>query len=102
MQLVGGIESEEDFRDFWVISSYAYISITVLALIFPTIEIIQKERYKKLNYDILFYLSFFVVIALLVFNVLYIQDAYLFHIALVINLAYAFASFYTLVMPSKE
>ncbi len=101
-QAGGGIASEEDFRDFWVVSSYAYISITMLALIFPTIDIIKKERYKKLNYDILFYISFFVVIALLVFNVLYIQDAYLFHIALVINLAYAFASFYTLVMPSKE
>ena len=101
-QAGGGFESEEDFRVFWVVSSCVDISITVLALIFPTIDIIKKERYKKLNYDILFYLSFFVVIALLVFNVLYIQDAYLFHIALVINLAYAFASFYTLVMPSKE
>ena len=101
-QAGGGFTSDEYFREFWVVSSWVYISITVIALIFPTIDIIQNERYKKLNYDILFYLSFLVVIALLVFNVLYIQDAYLFHIALVINLAYAFASFYTLVMPSKE
>ena len=79
-QAGGGIASEEDFRYFWVVSSYAYISITVLALIFPTIDIIRKERYKKLNYDILFYLSFFVVIALLVFNVLYILLCLLFHI----------------------
>ena len=101
-QAGGGFESEEDFRVFWVVSSCVYISITVLALIFPTIDIIKKERYKKINYDILFYFSFFFVIALLIFNALYIQDAYLYHIALEINLAFAFVSFYTLVMPSKE
>ena len=67
-----------------------------------TIDIIKKESFKKINYDILFYFSFFFVIALLIFNALYIQDAYLYHIALEINLAYAFVSFYTLVMPSKE
>ena len=101
-QAGGGFTSEEDFREFWVISSWIYVSITIVALIFATIDIVKTERYKKINYDILFYFSFFVVIALLIFNALYIQDAYLFHIALVINLAYAFASFYTLVMPSKE
>ena len=44
-QAGGGFVSEEDFREFWVISSWVYISITVLALIFPTIDIIKKERY---------------------------------------------------------
>ena len=87
---------------FWAISSWVYVSITVIALIFATIDIIKTESYKNINYDILFYLSFFVVIALLIFNALYIQDAYLFHIALEINLAFAFVSFYTLVMPTKE
>ena len=101
-QIGGGITGEEEFREFWVISSWVYVSITVIALIFATIDIIQKESYKKINYDILFYFSFFFVIALLIFNALYIQDAYLFHIALEINLAFAFVSFYTLVMPSKE
>ena len=101
-QIGGGLKSEEEFREFWVISSWIYISITVIALIFATIDIIKKKRYKKINYDILFYFSFFIVIALLIFNALYIQDAYLFHIALEINLAFAFVSFYTLVMPSKE
>ena len=101
-QIGGGLKNELEFREFWVISSWVYIIITVIALIFATIDIIKTKRYKKINYDILFYFSFFLVIALLVFNALYIQDAYLFHIALVINLAYAFASFYTLVMPSKE
>jgi hypothetical protein len=101
-QIGGGLKSEEEFREFWVISSWIYISITVIALIFATIDIIKKKRYKKINYDILFYFTFFIVIALLIFNALYIQDAYLFHIALEINLAFAFVSFYTLVMPSKE
>jgi hypothetical protein len=98
-QIGGGISDE---GEFWVISSWIYVSITVIALIFATIDIIKKESYKKINYDILFYFSFFFVIALLIFNALYIQDAYLFHIALEINLAFAFVSFYTLVMPSKE
>jgi hypothetical protein len=101
-QIGGGLKNEEEFREFWVISSWIYISITVIALISATIDIIKKKRYKKINYDILFYFSFFIVIALLIFNALYIQDAYLFHIALEINLAFAFVSFYTLVMPSKE
>jgi len=101
-QIRGGISGEEEFREFWVISSWVYVSITVIALIFATIDIIKKEMYKKINYDILFYFSFFFVIALLIFNALYIQDAYLFHIALEINLAFAFVSFYTLVMPSRE
>ena len=96
------ISDEGEFREFWVISSWVYVSITIIALIFATIDIIKKESYKKINYDILFYLSFFFVIALLIFNALYIQDAYLYHIALEINLAYAFVSFYTLVMPTKE
>ncbi len=98
-QIGGGISDE---GEFWVISSWVYVSITVIALIFATIDIIKKESYKKINYDILFYFSFFFVIALLIFNALYIQDAYLFHIALEINLAFAFVSFYTLVMPSRE
>ena len=101
-QIGGGLKSEEEFREFWVISSWIYVSITVIALIFATIDIIKQKRYKKINYDILFYFSFFIVIALLIFNALYILDAYLFHIALEINLAFAFVSFYTLVMPSKE
>jgi|TARA_B100000530_G_scaffold58118_1_gene33402 hypothetical protein len=101
-QIGGGLESEQEFRLFWSISSWAYISITVIALIFATIDIIKTEAYKNINYDILFYLSFFLVIALLIFNALYIQDAYLYHIALEINLAFAFVSFYTLVMPAKE
>jgi hypothetical protein len=101
-QIGGGLKSEEEFREFWVISSWIYVSITVIALIFATIDIIKQKRYKRINYDILFYFSFFIVIALLIFNALYIQDAYLFHIALEINLAFAFVSFYTLVMPSKE
>jgi hypothetical protein len=101
-QIGGGISGEEEFREFWVISSWVYVSITVIALIFATIDIIKKEIYKKINYDILFYFSFFFVIALLIFNALYIQDAYLFHIALEINLAFAFVSFYTLVTPSRE
>jgi len=100
-QIGGGISGEEEFREFWIISSWVYASITVIALIFATIDIIKNEGYKKINYDILFYFSFFFVIALLIYNALYIQDAYLYHIALEINLAYAFVSFYTLVMPSK-
>ena len=99
---IEGLESEQEFRLFWSISSWAYVSITVIALIFATIDIIKTEAYKNINYDILFYLSFFLVIALLIFNALYIQDAYLYHIALEINLAFAFVSFYTLVMPAKE
>ena len=101
-QIGGGLKNELEFREFWVISSWVYIIITVIALIFATIDIIKTKRYKKINYDILFYFSFFLVIALLVFNALYIQDAYLFHIALELNLAFAFISFYTLVKPSKE
>ena len=100
-QVGGGLKSEEEFREFWIISSWIYISITVIALIFATIDIIRTESYKNINYDILFYFSFFIVIALLIFNALYVQDAYLFHIALEINLAFAFVSFYTLVMPPK-
>ena len=101
-QIGEGISDEGEFREFWVISSWVYVSITIIALIFATIDIIKKESFKKINYDILFYFSFFFVIALLIFNALYIQDAYLYHIALEINLAYAFVSFYTLVMPTKE
>ena len=101
-QMGGGLSSEQDFRFFCAISSWVYVSFTVIALIFATIDIIRTESYKNINYDILFYMSFFVVIAVLIINALYIQDAYLFHIALEINLAFAFVSFYTLVMPTKE
>ena len=100
-QIGGALKSEEEFRGFWMISSWVYIIITIIALIFATIDIIKTKRYKEINYDILFYFSFFIVIALLIFNALYIQDAYLFHIALEINLAFAFVSFYTLVIPPK-
>ena len=100
-QIGGALKSEEEFRGFWMISSWVYIIITIIALIFATIDIIKTKRYKEINYDILFYFSFFIVVALLIFNALYIQDAYLFHIALEINLAFAFVSFYTLVIPPK-
>ena len=85
-----------------MISNGVYISIRIIALLFATIDIIKTMRYKEINDDVLFYFSFVIVIALLIFNALYIQDAYLFHIALEINLAFAFVSFYTLVMPPKE
>ena len=53
-QIGGGLKSEEEFREFWVISSWIYVSITVIALIFATIDIIKKKRYKKINYEIFF------------------------------------------------
>ena len=42
-QIGGGLESEQEFRLFWSISSWAYISITVIALIFATIDIIKTK-----------------------------------------------------------
>jgi len=48
-QIGGYILDEKEFREFWVISSWVYVSITVIALIFATIDIIKKQRYKKIN-----------------------------------------------------
>ena len=40
-QIGGGISDEGEFRKFWIIASWVYVSITVIALIFATIDIIK-------------------------------------------------------------
>ena len=95
---VSGIEAGQKH---WVISSCVYIFIATLALIQPTIEIVKSRTYLDFSYDRIYYFLFLLVIAILVLNVIFIKEAYLFHTALVINLAYGFVTFFNLVMPSK-
>ena len=95
---VSGIEAGQKH---WVISSCVYIFIATLALIQPTIDIVKSKTYLDFSYDRIYYFLFLLVIAILVLNVIFIKEAYLFHTALVINLAYGFVTFFNLVMPSK-
>ncbi|MFL2698065.1 MAG: hypothetical protein ACJ0F4_02565 [Gammaproteobacteria bacterium] len=96
---VSGIEVGQKH---WVISSCVYIFIATLALIQPTIDILKSKTYLDFSYDRIYYFLFLLVITLLILNVIFIKEAYLFHAALVINLAYGFVTFFNLVMPSKN
>ena len=98
---INDVSSIEANQKHWVISSYVYIFIATLALIQPTIDIFKSKRYLHFSYDRIYYFLFILVIAILVLNVIFIKEAYLFHTALVINLAYGFVTFFNLVMPSK-
>ena len=98
---INDVSSIEANQKHWVISSYVYIFIATLALIQPTIDIFKSKRYLDFSYDRIYYFLFLLVIAILVLNVIFIKEAYLFHTALVINLAYGFVTFFNLVMPSK-
>ena len=98
---INDVSSIEANQKHWVISSYVYIFIATLALIQPTIDIFKSKRYLHFSYDRIYYFLFLLVIAILVLNVIFIKEAYLFHAALVINLAYGFVTFFNLVMPSK-
>ena len=98
---INDVSSIEANQKHWVISSYVYIFIATLALIQPTIDIFKSKRYLDFSYDRIYYFLFLLVIAILVLNVIFIKEAYLFHAALVINLAYGFVTFFNLVMPSK-
>ena len=98
---INDVSSIEAGQKHWVISSFVYIFIATLALIQPTIDIVKSKTYLDFNYDRIYYFLFLLVIAILVLNVIFIKEAYLFHTALVINLAYGFVTFFNLVMPSK-
>ncbi len=98
---INDVSSIEANQKHWVISSYVYIFIATLALIQPTIDIFKSKRYLHFSYDRIYYFLFLLVIAILILNVIFIKEAYLFHAALVINLAYGFVTFFNLVMPSK-
>tara|TARA_B100000965_G_C19504252_1_gene718885 strand:- start:452 stop:931 length:480 start_codon:yes stop_codon:yes gene_type:complete len=98
---INDVSSIEANQKHWVISSYVYIFIATLALIQPTIDIFKSKRYLDFSYDRIYYFLFLLVIAILILNVIFIKEAYLFHAALVINLAYGFVTFFNLVMPSK-
>lgn len=98
---INDVSSIEANQKHWIISSYVYIFIATLALIQPTIDIFKSKRYLDFSYDRIYYFLFLLVIAILVLNVIFIKEAYLFHTALVINLAYGFVTFFNLVMPSK-
>jgi hypothetical protein len=64
-------------------------------------EILAREDHKSFNYDVVFYLSFFGVIAMLAVNVIWVRDGYLYNIALAINLAYGFMTFVRLVTAAQ-
>ena len=98
---INDVSSIEAGQKHWVISSFVYIFIATLALIQPTIDIVKSKTYLDFSYDRIYYFLFLLVIAILVLNVIFIKEAYLFHTALVINLAYGFVTFFNLVMPSK-
>ena len=99
---INDVSSIEAGQKHWVISSFVYIFIATLALIQPTIDIVKSKTYLDFSYDRIYYFLFLLVIAILVLNVIFIKEAYLFHTALVINLAYGFVTFFNLVMPSKN
>ena len=98
---INDVSSIEAGQKHWEISSCVYIFIATLALIQPTIDIVKSKTYLDFSYDRIYYFLFLLVIAILVINVIFIKEAYLFHTALVINLAYGFVTFFNLVMPSK-
>ena len=99
---INDVSSIEAVQKHWVISSCVYIFIATLALIQPTIDIVKSKTYLDFSYDRIYYFLFLLVITLLILNVIFIKEAYLFHTALVINLAYGFVTFFNLVMPSKN
>ena len=99
---INDVSSIEAGQKHWVISSCVYIFIATLALIQPTIDIVKSKTYLDFSYDRIYYFLFLLVITLLILNVIFIREAYLFHAALVINLAYGFVTFFNLVMPSKN
>ena len=99
---INDVSSIESGQKHWVISSCVYIFIATLALIQPTIDIVKSKTYLDFSYDRIYYFLFLLVITLLILNVIFIKEAYLFHAALVINLAYGFVTFFNLVMPSKN
>ena len=99
---INDVSSIEAGQNHWVISSCVYIFIATLALIQPTIDIVKSKTYLDFSYDRIYYFLFLLVITLLILNVIFIKEAYLFHAALVINLAYGFVTFFNLVMPSKN
>ena len=99
---INDVSSIESGQKHWVISSCVYIFIATQALIQPTIDIVKSKTYLDFSYDRIYYFLFLLVITLLILNVIFIKEAYLFHAALVINLAYGFVTFFNLVMPSKN
>ena len=98
---INDVSSIEAGQKHWVISSFVYIFIATLALIQPSLDIVKSKSFLDFSYDRIYYFLFLLVIAILVLNVIFIKEAYLFHTALVINLAYGFVTFFNLVMPSK-
>ena len=97
----GGSYSAGDYAQFWVISSSIYIAICTVFLVVWGREILSREDHKSFNYDVVFYLSFFGVIAMLAVNVIWVRDGYLYNIALAINLAYGFMTFVRLVTAAQ-
>ena len=77
---INDVSSIEANQKHWVISSYVYIFIATLALIQPTIDIFKSKRYLDFSYDRIYYFLFLLVIAILVLNVIFIKEAYLFQV----------------------
>lgn len=98
----GGSYSAGNYELFWIISSSIYICICAVFMVVWGREILSREHHKSLNYDLVFYLSFFGVIAMLGVNVVWVRDGYLYNIALAINLAYGFMTFVRLVTAAKR
>ena len=92
----------EDQEGFWVVSSCIYIAICTTFLVFLIPQFVKRQQHKTISYDSIFYLSFVGVIIMLAVNALFVKDAYLYSIALMVNLGYGFMTFVRLVMPSKD
>ena len=98
----GGSYRVGNYELFWIISSLIYICICAVFMVAWGREILLREHHKSHNYDLLFYLSFFGVIAMLGINVVWVRDGYLYNIALAVNLAAGFMSFGRLVAAAKR
>ena len=97
-----GNYSVGDYDLFWKTASLIYISICTVFLIVWAREALNKEQVASFDYNAVFFMSFVGVIGMLIANVIWVSDGYLYYIALAVNLAYGFMTFVRLVTAAKR
>jgi hypothetical protein len=70
------------------VSSCIYIAICTTFLVFLIPQFVKRQQHKTISYDSIFYLSFVGVIIMLAVNALFVKDAFLYSIALMVNLGF--------------
>ena len=94
-QISGG--GEEAMRSNWMVSSACYIFFASLSLIYMVVR--QRLTHFK-SVDIAFCLTFVLAIGAQIYNLYAGAEAWLYLMALLVNIAYAFISFTLLIRPA--